>query len=888
MKTKAPEPESLAILPRMTGYSRTWKIFCVTILVLNIFAVSSVAYLYSTTPDKVAFADAVLRMLHRVSDFGKTLDDYPKAISYYLKAQLTSQDTIHIDMKHVDLQKIEYTRQKALQNDKDFEFVPAVIHHDNKKYKVKMRLKGDREIHFDDLDTASYRVKIKGDNTLFGMKTFSMHKPRARNHTYEWIYLRLMDYAGIMSPQYRFVNVNFNGKDLGLYALEEHYDKYLIERHRKREAPIIRLKEDAAGAGWINAAIEPYLDKKWNAPKNRPITKKATNLLEGYRSGDLTVSQVFDVEKLAMFFALTDLTGMHHGSVPKSLRFYYNPMTSRLEPIPFDGHFGTISRPMLSSEMSITPGTWIYRIWPEWFAGLFNNPDRIDPVFIRAYVAALGKVSSTEYLDKFFEDIADELDQAILSTYSEMPLKDNISSFGPAPYIFDTDVFYQRSQYIKRRLSLSRINAYLTEQTDKQLILDISNSYRQLPVEIVSIKCGKTVLMPETESIYLISVNRRAEFETHRIHFPIKAEQAAAIKASECDRIYFRTPGTDNLESAEINPWTRYDHKFVSADIGRAEPNYAEFDFIDIDAKNKELHISPGKHSIKRNLILPSGFAVIAGPGTTLNLLDGALIYSHSPLQFTGTEDGPIEITSPDHSGQGIAVISASGRSHLEQVKFTHLRNPNQLGWTIPGAVTFYESPVDIISVSVTNNQSEDAINIVRSPFKIRQLTVADTYSDGIDVDFSEGSIHQSRFFNTGNDGLDFSGSTIALQDIEVLSAGDKGVSVGEASRVDARNITVRQSIVGVASKDNSVVKINHLDIKDTALALVAFQKKSEYGPGSIAIEQFNHDGRGKRSLIERGSMLMIDEQAFSGKEKDVEKQLSALTKLNSRNEPLH
>jgi len=468
----------------------------------------------------------------------------------------------------------------------------------------------------------------------------------------------------------------------------------------------------------------------------------------------------------------------------------------------------------------------------------------------------------------------------MLSTYSEIPLRDNIFSFGPSLHIFDKNAFYERSQYIQERLSMPSINAYLAEQTDKQLIFDINNFNRQLPVEVVSLRCGKIVLMPELESSYLVSIRPRTKFEAHQVRFPLNAEQAGAIKEDECDRIYFRIPGSEHLKSVEINPWPRYDDKFVSADIGRAEPNYAEFSFISVDAKNKALHISPGKHVIKRNLIFPAGFTVIAGPGTTLNLLEGSLIYSHSPLQLTGTKERPIEITSTDHSGQGLVVMSALRRSHIKQVKITNLRNPNQLGWSVPGAVTFYDSPVDMISVFVSNNQSEDAINIVRSPFNIRQLIVADAYSDGLDIDFSEGGVYQSKFSNTGNDGVDFSGSTIELRDVEILSAGDKGMSVGEASSVNAQNITVRQSKVGVASKDNSVVKIKNLDIAETALALTAFQKKSEYGPGSITIEQFGYDGQGMRSLIARGSMLTLEGQEFSGKDKNVANQLSALIRL--------
>ena len=74
------------------------------------------------------------------------------------------------------MQKLEYNRvKKSLGNFKSdlFEYVPAMISHLGQDVKVKIRLKGDRKIHYESLETASFRIKIKGNNTLFSMKIFS-------------------------------------------------------------------------------------------------------------------------------------------------------------------------------------------------------------------------------------------------------------------------------------------------------------------------------------------------------------------------------------------------------------------------------------------------------------------------------------------------------------------------------------------------------------------------------------------------------------------------------------------------------------------------------------------------------------------------------------------
>ena len=51
----------------------------------------------------------------------------------------------------------------------------------------------------------------------------------------------------MLGLRYEFIQVSLNGRDLGIYALEEHFEKRLIEHGRRREGPIVRFNENA---GW--------------------------------------------------------------------------------------------------------------------------------------------------------------------------------------------------------------------------------------------------------------------------------------------------------------------------------------------------------------------------------------------------------------------------------------------------------------------------------------------------------------------------------------------------------------------------------------------------------------------------------------------------------------
>ena len=44
--------------------------------------------------------------------------------------------------------------------------------------------------------------------------------------------------------KYKFVELTINGKNKGIYAIEEHFDKILVESNKYREGPILKFSEE--------------------------------------------------------------------------------------------------------------------------------------------------------------------------------------------------------------------------------------------------------------------------------------------------------------------------------------------------------------------------------------------------------------------------------------------------------------------------------------------------------------------------------------------------------------------------------------------------------------------------------------------------------------------
>ena len=293
--------------------------------------------------------------------------------------------------------------------------------------------------------------------------------------------------------------------------------------------------------------------------------------------------------------------------------------------------------------------------------------------------------------------------------------------------------------------------------------------------------------------------------------------------------------GKNELEEEIVHPWPRYDELFIQEDVIRQLPNVQDFSFINIDFQAKKIIFPEGALIISKDMIIPKGYAVLAEGGTSLNLIDGAKIISYSPVKFVGSEIKPVHIFSSDGSG-GIVILNTKESSYLQYVLFENLRAPSENGWELTGAITFNEADVSLKDIQFLDIDSEDALNIVRSNFVMDNVTFFNASSDCFDGDFVKGSVKSSIFELCRNDGVDFSGSQIVIKNTQFNQVGDKALSFGEDSQAVLQGVVINQSYIGVASKDFSSVNIDSAKIFNSNYGMVAYQKKSQFGPASITV----------------------------------------------------
>ena len=774
----------------------------------------------------------------------------------YVRGLFSKPETILLDIKFKDMQRLEYLRNSALDGEfitekiKD-QTIPVTLTYQNKKYKAKVGLLGSYLDHVN-TDKFSLQVKLKNGKAIRGMRKFSLMHPKVRDGIFEWITHRLLRREGIVALRFDFVNVIINGKTKGIYAIEEGYAKQLIENNGFRAGLLGKFEKNEGG-------IKVYGEEKnINDPSKRPQILLVKSIYHAWQVGDLPGHKVFDYEKMAEYMAIMDLVNGYHSVIESNLRFYFNPVTGLIEPV--------------GREFSAHPSSNAVNTREEVLSNHFLLNVFKDPLFLLKYGQALEKVSSQKYLDEFFEEVDSELQYQLSIVYRDHPY-----------HYFSKSYLYERQQLIKKKLNPDSqvLVAYYKVLGKRKVQLILNNTHTD-PIEITRIIHNQSELInPKKKNVLYPSTLKKLELSTDNIYKLDVVDEVDVFDSNLIDlKLQFRVPGSNSLSTVRVYPWIVGSKGVLDNNITTLSPNTSSFSFLELDETSKVIYASSGNWVVDSNLIIPPGYTFKIGPGVKINLTSGANIISHSPVFFKGSLEKPIIIYSSDGVGQGIVVLNAHAPSEISNVVFEGLSAPRKFGFELTSAVTFYESDVSISHTTFKDNHhSDDSLNIIRSRFTIDDSIFENSMADALDVDFGMGRINRSQFLNCGisdgnGDCLDFSGSQVEVTSVLINGAGDKGISAGENSAVGVIDTEINKAFIAVTSKDDSIVNLTGVEINNSEFGFVAYGKKSEFGPGRLNVDSFKQSNVKELYLIENNSILNLLGEVIVGNEKGLKERL--------------
>ncbi len=723
---------------------------------------------------------------------------------------------------------------------------------------VKLRLKGDWLDHLRG-SKWSFRIKAKTDYAWNRLVTFSVQNPATRSYLDEWLFHQFLEKVDILSPRYDFINLYLNEKSLGVYAYEEHFDKQLAEYKKRREGPIIKLTEDLVWQGHLRQVKElgerNHLtgreDAAYNAAEIRPFKEGRTQenptlaknfqaaqtLLHQLKFKQKTPAELVDIDRFARYFAIADLLEAYHGIGWHNIRFYYNPITSKLEPIGYDG-FGEKPTPYHGGPF-VGYKINFERHLHDYYKYLFTDKD-----FFRKYIAYLDAYSQPDFLQEtmnsYFPQIAERTAfiQQEFKKYSYDSLK--VINHG------------KKIQALIRPYGEFDIKVRTEKNKAGQFNLRIAN-HHTLPIEVVGFgKNDKEIRDKLTKPVFIYSTPK------------FYASKFTAIPANyDVKTVFYRVAGLSEIYTSAVVDWEMPSTSTTAQQL---------FDNVKVESntiyqvEGQSIIFKGGQHQTAKDLIIPADYKVLFEPGFSLDLISNAAFISKSPVQMSGTIAEPIRIFSSDKSANGFTVLGANKeKSILKFVQFDNLNTLQKKDWTLTGAVNFYESDVNFYNCAFINNHCEDALNTVRCLFEVLDCKISNTFADGFDADFCEGLINNLSVHNTGNDAIDFSGSVVNIKRMDIHGAGDKGISVGEEAHVNITSTYINGAQIGVAAKDLSLLKINLVNMVNCETGFAAYQKKPEFGPAKIEVKRYGAENVEQLYLLDKGSNLMLVDKEIIG-----------------------
>ena len=514
------------------------------------------------------------------------------------------------------------------------------------------------------------------------------------------------------------------------------------------------------------------------------------------------------------------------------MRFYYNPVIKKLEPIGFDGFtesgvfdwhknaFLGAYRSSALPSLSVEPQQYLFQ----------------DIDFNERYCHYLHRYSATDYIGRFLDNINADLIAREDLIRKEIP-----------NYKYNKGEIFKTGRRIRSALQASNdvsIKAYEENCDGTTCKISITN-YHPVPLLILGSSSNKEAMDTPINQKLVNSNNRYRVQEYQSITIP-----------KDHSYIYFKVAGLDSIYTSLVKTWPRPDLAKTPVKLDEAlQIPLAKDDYT---TDGQAIRIKKGNHSITSPLIIPKEHNLILDSGCQISLGNNAYIVSYGTVAMNGTVDNPVIITSTTGKNQGVHIISAKEESSLSHVRFDNLNTLSEGSWQMTGAVTFYESPVSINNVTISNNQCEDALNTIRTTFDIHYLHINNTFADGFDADFCKGDLTDSRFVNTGNDGIDFSGSQVKITNVSMDNIGDKGISAGEQAWLLVNSADIDKAVIGVASKDLSIVDIKSIFIKNCNKGFAAYQKKTEYGPGKINVDDYTEESVDFLTLVEDKSEINL------------------------------
>lgn len=703
----------------------------------------------------------------------------------------------------------------------------------------------------------AFKVKLRDDNVYQGISRMNLLAP-----TDDWTIVgnalnKYMSSLGIITTHGSFYNLFINGSDIGLYLGIENIGKNLLERNFQITNYAILKNVDDWNKGWGLGHISPTMYTSSDMEQSgEPLTQRLAlyqlnRLFKAMSEYDYdTIKTIIDIEYFAKVYAGIILTGEVHPIYGDNTKYIYDFSTGvfkvayRLEGAP------TKVSILNSNELKqlkfkyyethklfnmLSTQDWFIDATQKYFEKIYRDTDKIVNLINEEKetykkVSVKSRFPTNHHIYKYYDDL--EAVNSNLQIIGEIAKK---------KYSFN---LYQDSHSSKPTLNLKYAKVFFTliKNLDNQYILKVLNdSLSELTLISVENCSGqkhyfkeKLIIKP---SKYSKTSGLIINTEDNNYEIPFMCLQDAHI---------INNKFKEKIDSKHL--YFNYSESFaITNESGVNQLGLGLRKLIDLKNNSVNYLLQKGSYLIKEDLILPKGANLTIEPGAKISLSNGTSIFVRGDLYAKGTKVDPIVIQNLNEQPFGTFAVKGTTLNPSKVIVENFLLEGGSEsiidGTYFSGQFSIHIGDVMINKSVFSNSFSDDGINIKKGNVKITNSTFINNSADQIDLDFVNGYVSNNIFAyskkneEVSTDGLDVSGSFLNIMNNKFSNMSDKGLSIGENSKVNIYNNSIKNNNIGIALKDGSRACLKENSFNNNINDISKYIKKNMYSEPVLYID---------------------------------------------------
>ncbi len=744
--------------------------------------------------------------------------------------------------KKLSAKRDEAMKRGLLFTSKD-DLVDADIKIDGKEYPCKLRLKGDLLDHLVG-NRWSFRIILKAGQEWNGMNTFSIHNSKARSHTAEWLMHELFRKEGILVPDYDFIKVQLNGKELGVYAFEHHFENQMLVKNNREIGPILKHNDDAYWENvhkklnpfpWIEASqIELFNKQNENDPAFVKSFDIAHSMLNAFVNEQKSPTEVFDLELMAKYFALLDLSHAWHAAQFTNIRFYLNNFSGKLEPIAFDC-FGD-HLPNVNSD------------W-EAYGEAFNDRTSKDAAYARSdvyrylmfqdesfyelYMKALNQFTDPDYLNKF----KGEYDGALASRVAFIQADDQYKDWKP-----DWETIFGKAFFTRKKLDAKpnmALKAFRVNGAANEISLE---SYHYFPLEVLGFGDELEMNVPLDKPLFIEAFNKLV---------PVK--KYGYKQNDEIEYIYFRTLGLSNVHKIKVAK-----SNAPNENVAVQHFNLSKFTALPfVNQVAQDINVSSGRHVLDFPVAIPAGYTLRIAAGAELQFEKDGSLLSKSKIIAEGSAANPIKIFAQAQEGTSILLSEVSDKSIFNHCQFIGLNDFQEQNLRAKGAVNIYKSAADFNHCQFRDVKSAEVLSIRNSQVNVQNSIFKNCVGSAIKAKYSSVDVKSTNFEIIGKNGISVEKGSLNIAESNFREVLNRAMDFSDHVEVYGWSNNIFDSYQSLFVSNAANVKLIKFWNENITRG---FELRGQIkNKPTLDIEQFNFKNIETLYLIEQGFSIMVN-----------------------------